>query len=1064
MNPDQGSRKYFPFLLLQNAAGSALDGEEDPTQPVLPGSKIYFLSVRNGNLMVGPRLASDDEVTVYTLERNGTSAERPVKYVISKSGVLVPKLEEFRRSEDNRKVLKSRALTFYLKGFKGILIPIDLLYSKSKQKAIIDSEALEAKRYLESSRSKSKGKKTVKGASDKSFKPKSNWSGTVGKFAPDKNCNGEITMFLLKDDGVLQRMPPDPYLPIGIQLSYTVKDSFLIRPRLLESSDDFVMKYSTGENGDLLPHADNNVKLHTEEGGLVSFILGECGTLIPVEEERGSGEEINYYYKGQLIYKGRQFPEIFSNSEVVVVNDEKHNLPRKGEVKEEKHSIRKRAIFTDDFIMGPTPTRFYTSLGHPPVMSIKPPPQQIIRQPPIVPIQPIIGGPAQTMMMGPRPASAGHAIYEEPYPHPVSSAEIATPPYRVPVHHEIPQESECEDDHHMLQAPPRIRVRTDLFAIDEKGLKIPLIPEVTEENDIVLYKLTCKGNLVRYPPCKEPEFGFQIHFQILLDEFILVPVTKNNRPLHITYTLQENGDLIPLESNENTFKKAPGSLIYFILGKNNVLFPVQQKVDPHDGSVTFYYQDYHLLRLPSTSNKPLHFSTISRPLFAFFNGLTVITTSSKPRLNSITGSNWKNFSPKPAKEEGVSRDIFLSGPNGELIRISPFKTKSGSTVIYEMDSNGILYRSPKDKKRCIILKSYILLKEGILLPSNDTTGYMYMTSKNGDMFPYLYPDGKLEAPTSESVKYLLCEKGILLPMDLEIIDDHICYFFRDAIVYKERIYCKDALSEKDFKLHYKTDCDNSGRPCEKNCKSGIKPFTTPSGIPVYYERQRSILKRHPPDNVPSYLSYTMGSFEIQPDGSLVQIRYQDPDEEVINLMLEPNGDLLEDNRNEKKPESDYYILDVKGNLIAVDARKTRKSIYFYKNSRKICKTKLPDGKIEKEVLMPRVDPMKTPLGKDPLKLMEDPEPRNEEDEPHSMHIPVPLKSVAMPGCQEKSKCDKETTMALELEINDEVIEEIKNWAAKCDKLLSRREVEESLTDALQGLNVAGLFNEKAETR
>ncbi|KAL0266594.1 UNVERIFIED_CONTAM: hypothetical protein PYX00_009094 [Menopon gallinae] len=1051
-----------------NATGSTLEAEEDPTQPILPGSKINFCSLRNGNLLVGPRLASDGEITVNTIGVNGTATGKPTRYVVSKTGVLIPKLGES-EGESNRNVLKSRESTFYVKGFKGILIPIDLLYSKSKQKAIIDSEALEAKHRLEDVHPKKNGKKAgkveEKNPPKSGFRPKTpNWSGSVGRLSPDKNCNGEITMFLLKNDGLLQRMPPDPYLPMGIQLSYTVKDNFLIRPRLLETSDDFVVNYSTGKNGDLVPHEDNKLKLRTEEGDLVSFILGECGTLIPVEEERGSDEEINYYYNGQLIHKGQQFPDIFSNSKVVVINDEKHNLPRKEEVKEKKHSIRKRALYADDYIVNPTQTRFYTSIGHSPIITMKPPTQTIVRQSAVVPVDPIISSPTQTVLVNSRPSPPRHQIYEEPYPPPVSSAEIAIRPQSVPIRHELPHGSECDDDHHVSNVPPRIHVRTDLFAIDEKGIKIPLIPEVTEDNDIVLYKLTCKGNLVRYPSCKEPEFGFPIHFQLLLDEFIMVPVTKNNRPLHITYNLQENGDLVPLESNENTFKKAPGSLIYFILGKNNVLFPVQQKVDPHDGSVTFYYQDYHLLKLPSTSNKPLHFSTINRPLFAFFNGLTIITTSSKPRLNPNRGSNWKNLTPKP-KDPGTSRDIFLSGPNGELIRISPFRTRSGSTVIYEMDSNGILYRSPKDKKRCIILKSYILLKEGILLPSNDTTGYMYMTSKNGDMFPYLYPDGKLEAPRSESVKYLLCEKGILLPMELEIMDDHICYFFRDVIVYKERIYSKDALPEKEFKLHFRTDCDSSMRHNDKHYKSEVKPYTTPAGVPVYYEKHNTLLKRHPQDTVPPYLTYTMGSFEIQPDGSLVQIRYQDPDEDVINLMLEPNGDLLEDSRNERKPEFDYYILDVKGNLISVEARKTRKNIYFYKNNRKVCKARLPHVRM-KEIMYPRVDPKRTPLGRDPLKLMDDPEPSRlgqDDDEPQSMYIPVPLKSTAMPGLTEK-KCGKESTMALELEINDEVIEEIRNWAARCDKLLSRREVEKSLADALQGLNVAGLFNQGAETR
>ncbi|KAK6621272.1 hypothetical protein RUM43_011578 [Polyplax serrata] len=1149
----------------------ARDAMENNYVKLPPGSDIYFYKTKNNNVLLGHKLQSNEEVTISFIHncQNGekfvttTSMGDPVveeigSYGVLKSSVLVPRIKnESDEVEYNKCVYQSLKPVYYVKGFRNILIPADLLYSKAIQNELFPEsiDSFEGIRFpltnLDTSpeeicdgvvipTTKSNftftsylneigpnlrfnGENSID--DDEGEEEETTDSDGGGKeIYPDKTCNGEVTLFALRNDGILRRITADPYIPEGLHLTFSLLSNVVFHPKFLGGSEHMTMSYVTGENGDLIPHRENSHRVTAEAGSSVLFMLGKNGGLFPVKEEKKLDKKVRYYYNGRLVHEGQQLTETFSNCTSVLINNKRIQLfSDNGDVEEEERFPLDFDGSSNDVVLESEqlPNKrhhhhhhrhlrkrreasFYDCdrnlNGHPPDF----------RQPGIrgqLPYSEESGGHIteyhqqhglrnpdcygshgrRTNNILPEPAPMSEPRYSDahhPPDIPQGSIKTATAPYdpdckavssgyrgslyAEPVDHYLDPEKE---DTEVSKAAP-LNPRTDLFIFDDKGTRIRLIPEITDSNDVVIYKLTCKGNLVRYPPCKEPEFGFEINFQLLLDEFVLVPTVTTTKRLHLTYVLQENGDLIPSEDNENTFRKAPGSLIYYMLGKNNVLFPIQQVIDM-DGNVSFYYQDFFLLKMKDSVDKPLHFTTKGSPLFAFFNSLTIISLSSKPRLNTRVGSNWKQVKPSDSPEP-LPKTMYLTGPKGELIRITPYRNRQGSTVVYELDCNGILYRSPKDKKKCIILKSYILLKEGILVPSNDTNGYVYMMSKNGDLFPYLYPDGKIEAPLASSLKYVLCEKGILLPIKLEIIGSSICYIFRDVIVYKERIYCKSCLDR--MSEHELDDtCKSKKSSCDTNSNdtnSDMKLFVNKNGDYVFYEKQNKILKRYPPEAVPAYLKYTMGSFEVKPDGSLYQIRYQDPSANVANLMLEPNGDLLEDTRNVNNVRSRYYVLNAKGNLIAVEARRAKKNIYFFKGSTKVCKVPFADDERTPPIDMTATTERTTPLGKDPMNLMEAPYPSNDGKmaDTRSLYIPIPLKSVSVSNtadsCQQcgdpehKKKCDmlKDTLkqvssgnalpLALELELTDEIIEELKTWAAKCDKVLRRRDVNEQLLKLL----------------
>ena len=1140
---------------------------------------------------MGPKLKSLDIITVIVSNddknnlidvKSSTPSyveEKLLNYTVLKSGILVP----LKKNDDlnnilngktcNENVYRSLKHIYYVKSFKNILIPADILHAKTKefnddsQKEIYDDEPktddvtnnadilCEKKTKEDENIEKnnlnffdliptdSDGEKC-----DSTFNPRKKSSDDFDTIlqkyekefstltnknddedddvdndndndiidSPDKTCNGEITLFLLNNNGVLKRIKSDPYLPSGLHHTFYLTNKFTFQPDFSKKTESSVT-YLTGENGDLIPYSSNRQKITAEVGQSVSFMLSKNGGLFPVLEEKND-KYINYYFNGRLIHKSCQFSEIHSNSTAILINDKKFKLfmgendedvkdnesnsltkktreqPTKTK-KKKKHHLRKREAYYNSgyekAVSNYSPSQMESQSMRPIVPQSRITEYKVAptRNSALYPVRQTAGAVQENYMHGGGGGQIHDAKYSESvenyqrptkvtpayYDNPVKSnppLPVYSDPNETVERHVEEVAAPTDSTSPAIREEPVLRARTDIFIFDEKGTRIRLIPEITDKNDVIIYKLTCKGNLVRYPPCKEPEFGFEINFQLLLDEFVLVPTVTTGKSFHMTYILQENGDLIPSEENLNTFRKAPGSLIYYMLGKNNILFPVQQVVDP-EGNVSFFYQDYFLLKMKDSVEKPLHFSTKGSPIFAFFNGLTIISMSSKPRLSPRSGSNWKHLKPNEPTES-LQKSMYLTGPKGELIKIVPYKNRHGATVIYELDCNGILYRSPKDKKKCIILKSYVLLKEGILLPSNETNGYVYMMSKNGDLFPYLYPDGKIEAPLASSLKYVLCEKGILLPIKLEIIDNSICYTFRDVIVYKERVYCRSCLDRLDEQL-----LDNKKKSKKGSCDlllsdkqnistdRDIKLFVNKNGDFVFYEKQNKLLKRFPPELVPSYLKYTMGSFDVKSDGSLHQIQYQDPNSNVVNLMLEPNGDLLEDTRNVNTLRSDYYVLDAKGNLISVTARKTKKNWYFFKGLTKVCKVPAPPEE-RQETDAPNVEQITTPLGKDPLNLMEDPSPlkENPNGDTRSLYIPIPLKSVSVSNQPEacldcgdpehKKKCDmlKDTLnqvskgnslpLALELELTDEIIEELKNWAAKCDKVLSRREIQDEL--------------------
>lgn len=1132
--------------------------------------KIYFYSTDNKNLKIGPRLQSDDEIAISFVnqgenlkscqsasERN--PIEEPVIYVVLKNGILIPRPVEKKCDDDdnsnkyvehNKCVYQSLKPTYYVKSFKNILIPADVLYSKVKQGEIFDGKRLEK---ITSSGSDSRKKERV--FDEVNLKKESNFSilksdpeiivdlqKSIKKstqfeslldshkklnsdflvneveeedLAPDKTCRGEVTLFVLKNDGIFRRITADPYMPIGLHLSYSLLNNFVLQPRFLKGSD-LVVSYVTGENGDLIPHSKNSHRISAEVGESVSFMLSKSGALFPVKEEKKLNKLISYYFNGHLIHESQQFTKTYSNSTSLLINNKtsrlfndddntkkansvKFNEVSESSEKESKkirhHHVRKREAYFDGYersgnshtqsaiephsIIEPlTFASHQNRLDDNSSRDLKSQAFYRARQISSMPDAPV----SNNLQPDFRYSENAKDISQDP-------SKIAPPNFGT-----IPKTgfnsrseffSESSDAFEQAREDAPLDVpssdwnnssvipRADIFIFNEKGSRMRLVPQLTDANDVVIYKLTCKGNLVRYPPCKEPEFGFEINFELLMDEFVLVPTISTKNKYHMAYVLQENGDLTPSENNVNTFKKAPGSLIYYMLGKNNILFPVHQLIDM-EGNVSFFYQDVFILKMKDSVDKPLHFTTKGSPLFAFFNGLTVISMSSKPNLNSLSGSNWTTYKPSQ-KSESFPKAMYLTGPEGEMIKIVPYKNKAGVTVVYELDCNGILYRSPKENKKCIILRSYILLKEGILLPTNNTTGYVYMVSKNGDLFPYLYPDGKIEAPLASSLKYVLCEKGILLPIKLEIINNSICYIFQDVVVYKERVYCKMSLENlsdqklDQFKTKFKkSSCDfytNETNNAEE--EDVIKLHVDKKGNYVFYEKQNKILKRCPPESVPTYLKYTMGSFEVKSDGSLYQIRYQDPNKNVVNLMLEPNGDLLEDTRNVNNLRSEYYVLDAKGNLISVEVRKTKKNLHFYKGSTRLCKVPIPNYEKAAEIDALDVEEIKTPLGKDPLKLMDDPFPaRNNGNggDTRSLYIPIPLTSLTVSNPEDafvdayrdsehKKKCHilKDTIeqlskgsslpLALELELTDEIVEELKNWASKCDKILNKRGVQ-----------------------
>lgn len=1126
-----------------------------------PGTRIYFYETEDENVMIGPKLQSEEDIVIsimnqgedlnnYCQSETRNSVLKPVIYSALKSGVLVPKRNGkkvnfgklFKDKQFNKCVYQSVKPTYYIKGFKNILIPVDVLYSKSKRDILFRNKGLDERSLTLPKLSNSISKDTQKEGNWQSYKfdgkdvpfkkicsfgssmqnsfhdspkfkvkpqksctfsRKPMFNITIGdpddEIKPDETCNGEVTLFVLKNDGVFTRAPADPYIPVGLRLSYSLLKNLMLKPRFLGGSD-VIMSYVTGNNGDLLPHSENLHKVTAEVGNSVSFMLSRNGGLFPVREERQENKVINYYFNGNLVHQSQQFTETFSNSTSILVNNKKMQLfdsedaglPENKIVSESEpthHHLQKRATYYNYDNNG----QFQSSLS-----------QRGMRQQQYMPEQTRIMeySPQKTqlqyMQRDPAPVTehvmAPTSQQDQQMSQKMQSYDENTKGISTIRHSYTPSDMyEPQKDEiatEIDQSWETLKPRTDIFIFDEKGTRIRLIPEITENNDVVIYKLTCKGNLVRYPPCKEPEHGFGIHFQLLLDEFVLVPVISNSLPYHIKYTLQENGDLTPSEDNVNTFRKAPGSLIYYMLGKNNILFPVQQVVDM-EGYVSFYYQDFFILKMKDSVEKPLHFTTKGAPMFAFFNKFTLITSSSKPRLNPLRGSNWKHLKPAETLEK-PTKTMYLTGPKGELIRIAPYKNKQGATVVYELDCNGIFYRSPKDKKKCIILKSYILMKEGILIPSNDTNGYVYMMSKNGDLFPYLYPDGKIEAPMGTSLKYVLCEKGILLPIKLEIIDNSVCYLFRDVVVYKERVFCKTCLDRMGEDIldplgQKKSSCDMKVKDMPFARETNINLFVNKNGESVFYEKNNKVLKRCPPEEVPTYLKYTMGSFEVKPDGSLFQIRYQDPSENVVNLMLEPNGDLLEDTRNINNVRSQYYVLDAKGNLISVEGRKTEKFIYFYKNHLRVCRAPLPTYEIPKSEPAP-VHEAIPPLGRDPLGLMDDPFPvkDNPAADSRSLYIPIPLKSVSIaetPGSgtpldcgdpEHKKKCDllkdtlkqvsKGMPLALELELTDDILEELKNWAAKCDKVLSRREIAEEFKNYLEDFSSGRLGGDNSKAR
>lgn len=1151
-----------------------------------PGTKIYFHTI-DDKLVLGPKLTSDGDVTIYTLGEDGVFKNhspkekvkgKSVKYTVLKSGVLVPKSGgksiKYNYGENgdlipdscNECVYRSNKPTYYIKGFKDILIPVEMLYSKDKlhgmfKDKVLFSKALKTEKEMEKELEAEDQKPVAVNATSVVPSEIPSLDLETSKVVPDKTCNGEVTLFILKSDGSFKRTPSDPYLPTGMKMSYKLMNNLLLKPLFGRSMNDFVISYLTGNDGDLIPHRENRHEIKTEPGSLLSFMLGERGYIFPVKEKIDSGKSVSYYFNGNLIHRSQQFSEVFANSSTVLINNERYQLPDvnsspklkcggpNGLCQNPEHHICKRKAYTNpvydsctrnsyqQYSDGPyqsnyQPRTTYRAIS-PPVNTYEtyrppppPPPRrcpsqtQIIPQPPYVPpvsppYQPPIVPPYQPPVLPPVAPSYQPPILPpaRPCPSPPTIPPVntcsRTCPSKVPL--TVPL---CDLEPVLnCDCPTKEpQVRTDLYISDNNGNQISIIPEITNDCDVVLYKLTCKGQLIRFPECTEPEYGYDILFELLLEEFILVPTSKPKGQFTLTYQLQENGNLVPEKWNKNTFKKPPGSLLYFMLGKNNILFPVQQRYEC-DGSLSFFFQNKFLVRLASCTNKPIYFTTLSTPIYAYVNNFTMITCSSKPRISPCRGSNWRQFRSSSSSEESAeccSKNIYLVGPKRQNIKIVPYKNRKGVPAVFILDCNGVFYRSPKDKKKCVILRSYILLKEQILVPTNETEGYMFAESKNGDMYPYLFPGGKLAAPVGQFQTYLLCQRGILLPVCIEIIGDYICYLFDNNVIFREKVLCKKSFEEPQE------------LPCVESVQD-LELFVDENGNNVYFEKVGRRLKRYPSEPTPETITDLTALFQILEDGSLRAVQQETPGEDVISLILEPNGDFKEGDDNEKEPPSRYYVLAKDGELIAATAKKTKNCITFYTkcNRRlfKICSKKNRGNKINRNKSINdeenrnyddeplRVDLMRNDDDNDGEDIDNNSSDnnrksnRNRDDSreafckydkikcrknekapcdknAESVYIPIPLKSDSVADvckcCPKhlKSKCEelKETLKELtknsdmpfmvELNMDKNTMKDLHNWALRCDKVLNRRDLADRINDCIKNLREAEIVEEK----
>jgi len=908
-------------------------------------------------------------------------------------------------------------------------------------------------------------------------------------------------------------------------------------------------------------------------------MLGERGYIFPVKEKIDSGNSVSYYFNGNLIHSSQQFSRVFANSSTILINNERFQLPdvssspklkcsgANGLCQNPEHHICKRDVYPSGGYSNPVYTSVnrnsypkYRTSGGPYQTQYEPQPTYRVVDPPINPYETYQPPPPIPPRRCPPPPV--NPPYQPPILPPYQPP--AVPPYQPPI---LPPARPCPPPPIIPSRPCSSRtcpsklpvaivpvnelepalncdcpsgkepqVRTDLYVQDSKGNQISIIPEITDDCDVVLYKLTCKGHLIRFPQCTEPEYGYDILFELLLDEFILVPTSRPKGQFTLTYQLQENGNLIPEKWNKNSFKKPPGSLLYFMLGKNNILFPVQQRYEC-DGSLSYFFQNKFLLRLMNPLNKPIYFTTLSTPIYAYVNNFTMITCSTKPRISPNRGSNWRQFRSSSEEIECSSKNIYLVGPKRQNIKIVPYKNRKGVPAVYILDCNGVFYRSPKDKKKCVILRSYILLKEQILVPTNETEGYIFAESKNGDMYPYLFPGGKLAAPVGQALTYLLCQKGVLLPVCIEVIGDYICYLFDDNIILREKVFCKKGFD-------YSDEIYDPGTK-EASCKESVKDFelfTDEDGENVYFEKVGNFLKRHPSEVTPETIVDRKASFQILKDGSLIAVEQQPPKGGIISLIMEANGDFKEDNDNEREPPSNYYVLGKDGELIAATGKKTKDCITFYtkcnrrlfkvcskKNNgkgRKIGLTKNGKNKPDDEDDKPHrinlfsrnddddednndndgnEDPEQTDLPPEDDNDQDNDNNRNgkgndkennrnnddfckydkikykEKDVPcdkKSQSIFIPLKSAtiteACKCCPDhlKSKCEewkntlkeltKDSNMkwGMEMQLDDQTMKDIANWAQKCSKVLCRRDLAERINECIKNLKAAGVIKDR----
>jgi len=861
----------------------------------------HQIALTDSSLKIAPQLNIDGKITLYTLDSNGVfhrcSSTAPFKtgqitYSVLKNGILIPKKGPYSIQFDvaangdlvptnsNNCIYKSDTASFYLKGIKKMLIPVEIYHSGNRVLYVFAGKHL---LYSEPSKKSSKNNVGIT----------ENVKALNYNLIPDKSCSGDVTLFLLKSDGVFARNPPDEYLPNGMKLKYELREDGSLTPGMSKNVTPLQLTYLTGDNGNLNPCKSNTHSLTTMRETTKSYMLGEGGVLAPVSEVMGLNKSINYFYDGKLVHSSNQFKKMYSNATTVYLTENNKDYSQETEI--------------DAVKPGP---KFHCPL------------RRISKR----------------------------------------DAENSRESER----NEIPRNSKP-------LAVPELA-----FAYDDTGRRIHLEPLISDCGKIKLYKLTCKGHFKCLEPHKEPEYGFRVQFKLLLDSHILVPTHKNNGKILIKYTLLENGNLAPLKHQKNTFKKAPASVLYYVLAKNRELLPVRLNI-LKTNHIEVFYQDTLIHTISPEAAKGLEvFTTFYAPLYAYFRGRVTIIYAEEPSRKPCKGATWNNPNKSGEHIDYPCRNLYLVGPNKTKIKIALDLNENGVPVVYEMDCTGICHKSPKDNKKNMVLKSFKLLKEGILLPTNETNGYIYLIDKQGNMLPYCYPESKLRAPHGLTVKYVFCKEGVLLPVLVEALGDHIRFSYEKTVIYTKRAYSLEEILDL---------CENISH----SDKEDDEYHREQDGSFVYFELKGNLFVRHPSHHIEDYLVSHCGYIKILPCGTLKPLAYPDPTCDTLKLQIEKNGDLLIISNTGKKPTDKDYLLGKNGDLIPVQIKKSDDIWKFYKDGVRVGTQRVSLWNINEA----------TPSGRDPLKLLNDPAPKVEDcKEPHKIKIPIEV-------CKEHNNVKKE---------------------------------------------------------